>query len=101
MAVKPMNDILGLEGIIPLAIVFGKFPQISGPIIGSLPFPDLAERSTVAEAPKKEMAIQMSKLGSKRALIHQVPEFAQRSFQSGRLLLVLKEIQNLPVISEN
>lgn len=91
ISVKAMNDTLGPEGLVPLALLFGEFPQIRAPGIGLLPRPNLAERANAAETARAEMSSIMAKMCLHRALAHDPPGAALRTYKPGDNVLVWRE----------
>eukprot|EP00171_Calliarthron_tuberculosum_P015441 IDg15441t1 len=70
---KAMNDTLEPEGLVPSAIVFGKFPKVI--TLSEFPKPrmTLSNKSKVVRAARNEMQIQMVKMCVNRALNHSFP----------------------------
>lgn len=93
LSIKSMNDTLGLEGLVPSALMFGEFPQVVRSATSPSPRSTLASSAQVAIAARKEMTQHMAKLRVKRALHHRVPSAADRSYSPGDKVLVWREKQ--------
>ena len=93
MVVKAINDTLGPEGIVPLALVFGEYPSILSFIGANLPRPTLAESVSAAQDARKIMSKHMAQVRVKRALKHRTPKAADCTFSPGDKVLVWMESQ--------
>lgn len=93
IAVKSMNDTLGLEGLVPSALVFGEYPQVH--TRSEVPKVRVTheERAALATTARKEMEKHMAQLGIKCALRHAKPPASMRFYQPGDKVLVWKEKQ--------
>ncbi len=91
LAVKAINDTLGPEGVVLSALVFGEFPcllSFGGPVV---PRASLAKRALAAQDARRHMARHLAQGQIKRSLHHQIPQSADRTYQSGDNLLVWRE----------
>ncbi len=80
VAVKAMNDMLGPEGIVPSALVFGEFvflTSFGGPVI---PNASLAERALAVRGARRYMAKHLVQVRIKRALHHQTPRASDETY---------------------
>ena len=88
---KATNDTLGPEGIVPSALVFREFPSLrsfQGPVI---PRPSPAERASAAQNARRLMAKYLAQSSVKRAMHHQTPQAADRTYQPGDEVLIWRE----------
>lgn len=91
LSVHAMNNTLGPEGLVPVALVFGEYPSTR--VLGEPPAQRLSleSRAKLAEAARNEMQYQMAKLRINRALRHQSPAAAHIAFEPGQNVLVWRE----------
>eukprot|EP00737_Agarophyton_chilense_P000247 gb/GEZJ01000282.1/.p1 GENE.gb/GEZJ01000282.1/~~gb/GEZJ01000282.1/.p1 ORF type:complete len:768 (+),score=79.54 gb/GEZJ01000282.1/:1785-4088(+) len=90
-AVKSMNDTLGPEGLVPSALVFGEFPNITSKSETPTPRASALSRAAIAATAREEMSQIMERMRVRRALKHAVPQAADRSYQPGDDVLVWRE----------
>ena len=90
-AVKALNDTLGLDGLVPSALVFGEFPS---PLTTSEirhPRSMLESRAEIANKARREMEKEMAAVRVQRALRHATPPAADATFQVGQGVLIWRE----------
>ena len=88
LAVKAMNDTIGLNGLVPSLLVFGIIPRF--PIIASELPQQAARMKALAEARAEYEAI-VAELRITAAMKHAVPAAASRVYAEGDAVLVFRE----------
>ncbi len=90
---KAMKDTVGPEGLVPSALVFGKYPSTRKSDDPLQEWPTLASCAKLALIARQEMAQIMAKMRVSRGLRHAVPPSADISFSPGYHVLVWRENQ--------
>lgn len=86
-AVRGANDTQGPEVLVPTTLVFGIVPRV-----GDTPLTSSSERFKILHSVRLEMQHIMADLKIKRALAHNVPSAADRSYNpSDRVLVCLEQ----------
>ena len=91
LAVKAMNDLLVLAGIVPSALVFGEFPSLCSISGHVLPRPSLAERAEAAQQARSHMANHLARAMVRRALHHNPLPATDQMYRPGDEVLVWRE----------
>lgn len=90
-AIKSLNDTLGPKALVPSALVFGEFPQVSTPLESRPDRPTHQERAEIDTIARPEIAKYMASLRLRRALKDAVPTACDPTFQPGDKVLVWRE----------
>ena len=80
LAIKAMNDMLGPEGTVPSALIFGDFPSLTAFEVPIVPRPTLAKRAEAAQEARRCMAKHLSQVRFNRALHHNTPPATDRTY---------------------
>ncbi len=86
-----MNDILGLEGLVPSSLVLCEYPSVRTLTESVEPKLTLASRPKLAMATRREMAGHIARMKVNRALKDAVLPAADRDFEPGDQVLVWRE----------
>ena len=91
LAVKAMNGILGPEGIVPSALVFGEFPSLRSISNPSLARPSVAERAQAAQEARRHMSEHLARAKIQRTHRHDTSQAFERHYQPGDEVFVWRE----------
>lgn len=90
-SVKGMNDALGAEGLVSLALVFGEYSKAYTRSEVPLLQRTLEEGAQVAAVVRHKMKRQMAETNAKRAFLYKTPKATDFIFQPGDKVLVWRE----------
>ena len=93
LATKAMSDTVGPYGLFPSATAIGEFPSLHSYLGANIPRHTLAERKIIAQKARKPMSKHMAAAKIKTALNKSTLAAADRAYQPGDEVLVLREKQ--------